>query len=139
MSLDALRRLERDIVRQGGDKALRDANLAIVRSMIDSHDTAADSTQWWATYGPESGKEWRPGHPLPPQRRALVDCIVNQGPSPVDLVASHLRLDAASLRRLVSYTDTDLSDRGGKATISISGGMIHTTSIIVSSNSRPTN
>jgi hypothetical protein len=130
-TIDDLRRLERDILRQGGDQKLRDANVAIVRRMIDAQASMAATTVWWESYGPK--KEWRPGIPLSPKPRELVDLIVTAGPSPLNAVAVTLGIDEAYARRLVSRTDTELLDRGGKATISISAGMVHTatTSIVV--------
>lgn len=125
----ALRRLERILPRLTGDKALRDEAVALVRAMIDAQETTSASTEWWATYGPRPVDEWKPGMPLPPKSRALVDCIVLNGPSPVPEVARFLEIDESYARRLVSRAGEELMDRGCKATICIAGGMVHTSSI----------
>lgn len=136
MNVDAdLRRLEAILSRLTGDKALRDEAKAIVRRMIEARPS---TVVWWDQYGPSPKKEWRPGHPLPPKPLALVDYIVLNGPSPVSVVASSLEIDEAYARRLVSRTDTELHNRGGKAEISIAAGMVHTatTSIVVGPSMR---
>lgn len=131
----ALRRLEQIVPRLTGDKALRDEAVAIVRGLIDAQ---ASTVVWWGQYGPEPGKEWRPGLPLPPRPMALVDYIVLNGPSPVAAVAANLGIEEDNLRRVVSRADTQLVDRGGKATISISAGMVQTaTTSIVGGSSTP--
>jgi hypothetical protein len=137
-----LRRLEQILPRLSGDKGLRDEAIALVRAMIDAQAEECASTEWWATYGPRPSDEWRPGIPLPPKSRALVDCIVLNGPSPVPEVARHLGIKETNARRLVNRADDELTDRGCKATISIAGGMVQTssthtaTTIIVSSDRR---
>jgi hypothetical protein len=131
-TIDDLRLLERDIIWQGGNPALRDANLAAIRRMIEAQASSVATTVWWKAFGPDSGFEWRPAIgatnaiPPSPKPRALVDFIVTAGPSPVKLVATHLGVDEAYARHLVSRADTELFDCGGKAEISISGGMVHT-------------
>jgi hypothetical protein len=119
-----LRRLEHIVAHLSGDKALLDEAKEIVRRMIDAQASTSATAGWWDTYGPE--KEWRPGIPLSPKPRELVDLIVTSGASPLNAVAATLGIDEAYARRLVSRTDTELLDRGGKATISISAGMVHT-------------
>lgn len=133
----ALRRLERILPRLTGDKSLRDEAVSIVRGMIDAQEATSASTEWWATYGPEPGREWRPGIPLSPKPRALVDQIVTFGPCPVEQVAVSLGIEPENARRLVSRADTELLDRGGKATIAIASGNVYTsTRIIISSAAR---
>jgi hypothetical protein len=131
-----LRRLEHIVARLSGDKNLLEEAKAIVRGMIDAHTSTSATTIWWETYGPK--KEWQPGIPLPPTPRRLVDLIVTAGPLPLNAVAANLCIDEEYARRLVSRTDTQLLDRGGKATISISAGMVHTatTSFVVGPGQR---
>jgi len=132
-----LLRLERILPRLTGDKALRDEAVSIVRTMIDAQAEESVSTEWWATYGPEPGREWRPGIPLSPRPRALVDQIVTFGPCPVEQVAVSLGIEPENARRLVSRAGTELLNRGGKATIAIASGNVYTsTRIIISSAAR---
>jgi hypothetical protein len=118
-----LRRLEEIVARLTGEKALRDEAKDIVRRLITGSDTAA----WWADHGPE--------RPLPPAPRSLVDYVVVNGQASVSEIAATLDIEEEYARRLVSRADTALLERGGKATISISGGIVRTaaTSIVVSS------
>lgn len=126
-----LRRLEQILPRLTGDKALRDEAVAIVRAMIDAQAVEDTTTRWWAENGPPPEKEWRPGHPLPPKPTALFDYIVLNGPSKVAVVSSNLEIDDHYTRRLVSRADTELLNRGGKATIHISAGMIQTATTLI--------
>lgn len=130
MSMDSdLRRLSEILEKLTGDKGLLDEAKAIVCRTVDAQDPTA---VWWDCYGTD------PSQPLSPKSRALVDLIVVNGPSRVDEVAVNLGIEEEYARRLVSRTDTQLLDRGGKATIHISAGMVQTaaSSIIVGPSMR---
>lgn len=124
MSMDSdLRRLGEIVERLAGDKALLDEAKAIVRRVVD---TRPSTVVWWDCHGTP------PGVPqLSNRARALVDYIVANGPSRVDEVAIQLGIDEDNARRLVSRTDTQLLERGGRATIHIAAGMVQTAAISV--------
>ena len=118
-----LRRLEEIVARLAGDKALRDEAKEILRRLVSTSGTAG----WWATHGPD--------RPLAQKPRALVDYVVVNGQASVREIAATLNIDDDYARRLVSRADTALVDHGGKATISISGGIVRTaTTMIISSS-----
>ena len=123
-TVESLRRLEHIVSRLTGDKALRDEATSLVRKIISSQQTTSSSAEWWAKYGPSTKQQ--PGPAISPQPRALVDLIVTLGPCPVDQVATSLQVSPDYARRLVNRADTQLLDRGGKATISIANGFVHT-------------
>jgi hypothetical protein len=129
-----IRRLEKIVGRLTGDKALRDEAIAIIRGMIDAQESTSASAEWWANNGCEPDRHWRPGiSQLSPKPRSLVDLIVVFGPDKVNDVARQLGIEPQNARRLVARTDTELLDRGAKAMISITHGIVHTsTRIIVS-------
>jgi hypothetical protein len=130
MSMESdLRRLGKIIERLTGDKALLDEAKAIVRRTVDAQPSTA---AWWDRHGPDTAQ------PLSPRPRGLLDLIVVNGPSRVDEVAANLGIEEDYARRLVSRTDTELLNRGGKATIYISAGMVQTaaTSIVVGPSMR---
>jgi hypothetical protein len=128
-----LRRLEHIIGKLVGDKALLREGLEIVRGMIDSQAVSDTTTVWWGETGPAPGREWKPGEPLEPALRRVVDLTVVRDQLPVDTGAALLGLSPETFRRYVSRADTELIERGCKATIFISGGMVQTatTSIVV--------
>lgn len=122
----SLRRVEHILTRLTGDKALRDEALAIVREIAEDQEITSQSAEWWATYGPTPGNEYKPGEPLPPKCRALVDQVVTFGPCSVDQVAISLDIGHEYARRLVSRADGHLFEGGSKAAISIANGVVHT-------------
>ena len=129
----ALRRLERDIIRQGGDKKLLDANVAIVRGMIDAQAASDTTTVWWDEYGPDRD--------LSRRARQLVDFVVVNGGATEEQIAAALGINEDNARKLVKRADDQLLERGGKATISWDGRGVArtaTTSVVVCSFSPPT-
>lgn len=115
----ALRLLERDIIRQGGDQKLRDANVAIVRGMIDAQ---APTAVWWDQYGPD--------RPLSDTIRRLLEFVVVNGEATKKELAAHLGVDEDSAYRYVGRADEQLLARGGKATISWDGSGVARTATI---------
>jgi|688.fasta_scaffold396110_3 hypothetical protein len=132
-TIDDLRRLERDILRQGGDHNLRAANVAIVRGMIEAQEASDTTTVWWAETGPPPGREYKPGEPLRPTPRRVVDLTVVSDRLPVGAGAAQLGMSPETFRRNVQRADTEMLERGCKATIFISAGIVQTatTSIVV--------
>lgn len=129
----ALHRLERDIIRQGGDQKLRDANVAIVRGMIDAQAREQATTVWWDTNGPT-------GEPLPNKERAIVNFVVVNGSATKKELAAHLGVGEDTAYRYVSRANTHLHAEGGKASISWDGSGVARTasiSVVVSSFSPP--
>jgi hypothetical protein len=128
-----LRRLEHIIGKLVGDKALLREGLKIVRGMIDSQAVSDTTTVWWGETGPPPGREWKPGEPLTPTPRRVVDLTVVSERLSVDAGAAQLGMSPETFRRNVNRADTEMHERGCKATIFISGGMVQTatTSIVV--------
>jgi hypothetical protein len=128
-----LRRLEHIIGKLVGDNALRREGLELVRGMIESQAVSDTTTAWWGENGPPAGREWKTGEPVTPTPRRVVDLTVVSDQLPVDAGAAQLGVSAETFRRYVSRADTEMYERGCKATIFISGGMAQTatTSIVV--------
>lgn len=122
----SLRRVEHILSRLTGDKALRDEAISLVREIIDDQELTSQSSEWWATYGPMPGDEYKPGEPLRPRQRAVVDQVVTFGPCSVDQVALSLGVEHDNARKIVSRADIELLERGSKAAISIANGVVHT-------------
>lgn len=116
-----LQRLQTLLSRLTGDKAVRDEAVQLVQQLLAVSPAFDD---WWETYGPK--QEWKPGHPLPPQSRRLIDFIRVSGEATPAEIAANLEIDEDYARRLVSRTSTRLLDTGANATISISGGVCRT-------------
>jgi hypothetical protein len=133
-----LRRLEEIVARLTGERAIRDEAISLVRQMIDAQATSDTATVWWGENGPAPGREYEPGKPLSPKPLALVDLTVNSEVLPVRAGAAELGVSPETLRRYVSRADTEMHNRGCKATIFISRGMVQTatTSIVVTPGRR---
>ena len=127
----SLRRVEHILTRLAGDKALRDEALSLVREIIEDQELTSLSAEWWATYGPPPGNEYKPGEPLKRRQRALVDQIVTFGPCSVDQVALSLGVENENARKIVSRADIELLESGSKAAISIANGVVHTSTRVV--------